>query len=118
MKTCLDVQSIHKFGVDGEYWLSLPDGNLASVYCYNLTGTTKHFISLAAGPLSNMATYYHGQLSASGDTYFYKVGLNIAVKMSFRNYSLLILLEGKFIAYEQNFILCIFLVFDQSWTLS
>ena len=79
IRNCQDVKIIFPSAEDGEYWIALPDGNRTLIYCNNMSSTPLDFISLPAGPDTKFAVFYYGTQSGAGNTYYNKVGINLAV---------------------------------------
>ena len=46
IRNCSDIKSAYPQAEDGDYRIKLADGNEALIYCHNLAGSPKEFISL------------------------------------------------------------------------
>ena len=79
VKSCQDVKAMNPAAEDGEFWLTLQDGQKALVYCSPMSGAPKEFISLPAGPQKNFAVYYHAWADRGGNTFYKKVGIDLIV---------------------------------------
>ena len=79
VRNCGDIKALHPEAEDGEYKITLVDGNHSLIYCHNMRGAPVEFISLPAGPSKNSASYYHGSSSRYGVTVYRKVGINVTV---------------------------------------
>ena len=78
VQSCSDVKSIYSKAEDGEYTITLADGNQSLIYCHDMSGTPTEYISLPAGPERNLATYYHTAYNVS-HTLYNKVGFDLQV---------------------------------------
>ena len=79
VRKCRDVKTLHPEAEDGEYKITLMDGNHSLIYCHNMTGTPAEFISLPDGPSKNSASFYHMRSFRYGVTVYRKVGINVTV---------------------------------------
>ena len=71
------MKSIYSKAEDGDYRITLADGNQSLIYCYDMAGTPKEFISLPAGPERNFATSATGKHFSL--TRYNKVGIDLQV---------------------------------------
>ena len=61
--SCKDIHNSHPHAPDGNYIL-FNNGNLFTVYCYDMTGTPREYIKLATtGPTANFSQYTAGGAS-------------------------------------------------------
>ena len=79
IQKCSDIKSIYPQAEDGEYRITLPDGNQALIYCHNVAGSPREYITLHGGPRANFATNFHFQQKSH--TVFQKIGLNLGVSV-------------------------------------
>ena len=96
VQSCSDVKSIYSKAEDGEYRITLADGNQSLIYCYGMSGTPKEFLSLPAGPDRNFGNLYVNTRPHSL-TVYNKVGIDLKVsefsKLKDRNKLLSLLQE-------------------------
>ena len=75
------MKNIYPHAKDGDYWITLANGNESLIYCHDMAGTPKDFITLSAGPEANYATYLKGDPRHTGQTFYRKVGIDLQVYM-------------------------------------
>ncbi len=81
--TCNEVRQRIPYAPDGNYWLQLPTGDMASLYCHEMSTSPRAFINLVAGTDSNFGTDYRAASGTSwtawAKTYYEKLAIDTQV---------------------------------------